>query len=111
MKVVTSLLFLLMFLICIVAVVQYGDEDNHKRNVPIAMIKKENNTINFKVKHSHKEYQIDLPSSIKINDGDEITISFETHKNKIYELEEIFINKQLVWDMRSQNPIKVIITN
>jgi len=99
------LLIFIIFIICIIAVVQYGDEKSHPRGVTISKINSIGNSIDFTVNGVTNQYNMQLPKSIPFTTQDKISISYQLNNKKITEIEEVFINDKLVWDIGEQGNV------
>jgi len=105
MLTIIGILIFLIFFICILAVTQYGDEKAHPRGIPISKINTVGQSIDFRIDGVTHQYNMQLPTFIPFTPEDKISISYQLNNKRITEIEEVFINDKLVWDIGDQGNV------
>jgi hypothetical protein len=104
-------LFAVLFLICAISVIQYGDETFHPKSILVEQYTVSGNSLDFKINSLENNYSIELPKEVVINKKDEVRLSYQLHQGKIIEIEEIVVNEKSVWDVSDPNRIEITITD
>lgn len=109
MKYLPAYLFAILVFICVVSVVQYGDETFHPKSILVEKYTVNGNHLDFKINSLENSYTIELPKEVTINKTDEVRLSYQLHQGKIIEIEEIIVNNQSMWDVSDPNRLEIII--
>jgi hypothetical protein len=111
LKYLPACLFAVLFFICALSVIQYGDETFHPKSILVEKYTVNGNNLDFKINSLENNYSIKLPKEVTINKKDEVKLSYQLHQGKIIEIEEIIVNEKSVWDVSDPNRIEITITD
>lgn len=109
MKYLPACLFAVLFLICAMSVIQYGNETFHPKSILVEQHTVNGDRLDFKINSLEDNYSIELPKEVVINKKDEVRLSYQLHQGKIIEIEEIVVNNKSVWDVGDPNRLEIII--